>query len=99
MFSLASEKFRGLQCDIMPLVNMVSKIARVELCTGKDSNIESLEKDLECDRYRWKNRQECDQKPDTVDVKWGDHQILAWQPVAGVRNPDNEDDCKVCQVT
>lgn len=95
MFRLGSEqsKFRGLQSDVMPLVNMVSKLTLVELCRGKDTAIESLGKDLESDRYIWKNRQENENKPDIVDTIGVDQQILAWQPADTMRNPG----CKVCQ--
>ena len=48
----------GLSSDIMPISNMVVKLALVELSREKPSGIKSLEEDLVADFYIWANRRE-----------------------------------------
>ena len=48
----------GLSSDIIPISNMLVKLALVELCRGKDSALATLETDLEAPFYMWANRGE-----------------------------------------
>lgn len=48
----------GLSSDIMPIANMVVKLALVELSRGLKSGIASLEEDLVAPFYIWANRRE-----------------------------------------
>ena len=48
----------GLSSDIIPISNMLVKLALVELCRGKDSALATLETDLEAPFYMWANRKE-----------------------------------------
>jgi len=48
----------GLSSDILPISNMIVKLALVELSRGKNSGISSLEDDLIADFYIWANRRE-----------------------------------------
>lgn len=48
----------GLSSDILPISNMIVKLALLELSRGKESGIKSLEEDLIADFYIWGNRRE-----------------------------------------
>jgi molybdopterin/thiamine biosynthesis adenylyltransferase len=48
----------GLSSDILPIANMMVKLALVELSRGQPSGIASLEEDLVADFYIWANRRE-----------------------------------------
>jgi len=48
----------GLSSDIIPICNMIVKLALVELSKGLDAGIASLEEDLQSDYYFWVNRRE-----------------------------------------
>lgn len=48
----------GLSSDILPISNMIVKLALQELSRDKDSGIKSLEEDLIADFYIWANRRE-----------------------------------------
>lgn len=48
----------GLSSDIEPICNLIVKLALVELSSGEQSGIESLETELEYDYYMWANRRE-----------------------------------------
>ncbi|ASC71412.1 Molybdopterin-synthase adenylyltransferase [Halomicronema hongdechloris C2206] len=48
----------GLSSDIVPISNMVVKLALVELSKGRASGIASLEEDLIANFYIWANRRE-----------------------------------------
>jgi molybdopterin/thiamine biosynthesis adenylyltransferase len=48
----------GLSSDILPIANMVVKLALIELSRGKQCGITSLESDLVSDFYIWANRRE-----------------------------------------
>ncbi|MCW6035400.1 ThiF family adenylyltransferase [Spirulina subsalsa FACHB-351] len=48
----------GLSSDIVPISNMIVKLALQELSRDKDSGIKSLEEDLIADFYIWANRRE-----------------------------------------
>ncbi|MEH1965835.1 HesA/MoeB/ThiF family protein [Nostoc sp.] len=48
----------GLSSDILPISNMIVKLALLELSRGQDSGIKSLEEDLIADFYIWANRRD-----------------------------------------
>lgn len=48
----------GLSTDIEPIVNMMVKLALVELSRGTDSGISMLDEELVYDYYMWANRRE-----------------------------------------
>lgn len=48
----------GLSTDIEPIVNMMVKLALVELSRGTDSGISMLDEELIYDYYMWANRRE-----------------------------------------
>lgn len=48
----------GLSSDIQPICNMMVKLALVELSSGSESGISSLEDELVYDYYMWANRRE-----------------------------------------
>ena len=48
----------GLSADIEPIVNMMVKLALVELSRGTDSGISMLDEELVYDYYMWANRRE-----------------------------------------
>lgn len=54
----------GLSADILPISNMIVKLALIELSRGKPSGIGSLEEDLIAPLYIWANRRE------NVYAKW-----------------------------
>jgi molybdopterin/thiamine biosynthesis adenylyltransferase len=83
----------GLSSDILPISNMVVKLALLELSHGKASGIASLEKDLIADFYIWANRRE------QTYAKWPKMEygsktpsILRWYGAKWERNPN----CPVC---
>ena len=85
----------GLSSDIIPVANMLVKVALVELCRGKDSALATLEKDLVAPFYMWANRREQQFAGYQED---GFHRfdkpgILRWYPMMSERKAD----CKTCQ--
>ena len=85
----------GLSSDIIPIANMLVKLALVELCRGKDSALAPLEKDLEAPYYMWANRREQQFAGYPAD---GFHRfdrpgVLRWYPMMSERKSD----CKTCQ--
>lgn len=56
--SVAATVQVGLSSDIIPISNMVTKLALVELSRGRESGISSLEDDLVADFYIWANRRD-----------------------------------------
>ena len=48
----------GLSSDIMPICNMIVKLALVELSKGRESGISMLEDELVYNYYMWANRRE-----------------------------------------
>lgn len=48
----------GLSSDIMPICNMMVKLALIELSRGLDSGLQQLEKELTFNYYMWANRRE-----------------------------------------
>lgn len=85
----------GLSSDIVPIANMLVKLALVELCRGKDSALTTLEKDLEASFYMWANRREQQYAGYTADSfhRFDEPGILRWYPMRSERRPD----CKICQ--
>ena len=85
----------GLSSDIIPVANMLVKLALVELCRGKDSALATLEKDLEAPYYMWANRREQQYAgyPPEGFHRFDQPGILRWYPMTSERKPD----CKTCQ--
>ncbi|MDE5073249.1 MAG: ThiF family adenylyltransferase [Trichodesmium sp. St16_bin4-tuft] len=83
----------GLASDILPISNMIVKLALVELSRGKASGISSLEEDLVADFYIWANRRE-----DTyaswqkMEYNFNKPSILRWYGANWKRNQS----CPVC---
>eukprot|EP00118_Oscarella_pearsei_P020356 m.220417 g.220417 ORF g.220417 m.220417 type:complete len:425 (+) comp39939_c0_seq5:2484-3758(+) len=87
----------GLSSDIVPVANMIVKIALVELSKGTDSGLKTLEADLKGDLYRWANRrdQEFSSYPEGGFQQYNVPSILRWYSVDFPRNPD----CSDCRET
>lgn len=85
----------GLSSDIVPIANMVAKLALVELCRGKDSALATLETDLNASFYMWANRREQEYAGYTEDSfhRFDEPGILRWYPMRSKRKPD----CMICQ--
>lgn len=85
----------GLSSDIIPIANMLVKLALVELCRGKDSALAPLEKDLEAPYYMWANRREQQFAgyPSDGFHRFDRPGILRWYPMMSERKSD----CKTCQ--
>ncbi len=91
--SVAATVQVGLSSDIIPISNMVTKLALVELSRGRESGISSLEDDLVADFYIWANRR------DGVYQHWEKMgygskapSILRWYGAKWDRNPS----CPAC---
>jgi len=82
----------GLSSDVIPIANMVVKMALLELTRGKDCALNSLAEDLRCDYYRWTNRREGDFESFPIMEGCINLSILRWYPVETEKNPD----CLVC---
>lgn len=83
----------GLSSDILPICNLMVKLALVELSKGKDSGISSLEEELTYDYYIWANRRDrhyANWKP--FSEAGQGPTILKWYGVRVERNPD----CPIC---
>ena len=85
----------GLSSDIIPISNMLVKLALVELCRGKDSALATLETDLEAPFYMWANRREQQFAGYPADgfQRFDKPAILRWYPMMIERKSD----CKTCQ--
>lgn len=85
----------GLSSDIIPIANMLVKLALVELCRGKDSALAPLEKDLVAPYYMWANRREQQFAgyPSDGFHRFDRPGILRWYPMMS----DRKSDCKTCQ--
>jgi molybdopterin-synthase adenylyltransferase len=83
----------GLSSDIMPIVNMMVKLALVELSRGKPSGISSLEDDTIADFYIWANRREGVYQ-DWAKLEYGSKlpTVLRWYGAKWDRDPL----CSVC---
>ena len=85
----------GLSSDIIPIANMITKLALLELSRGTASGIESLEEDLIADYYLWANRRErvYSQWP-KMEYNFNKQTILRWYG-ARIRRDEN---CLVCGI-
>ena len=83
----------GLSSDIMPMCNMLVKLALVELSRGSNSGIESLDEEFEADYYFWVNRRERKYKA-LSPLKFNANRptILRWYGVHLDKNPN----CLIC---
>jgi molybdopterin/thiamine biosynthesis adenylyltransferase len=83
----------GLSSDILPISNMIVKLALLELCRGKDSGIKSLEEDLIADFYIWANRRDYTYES-WPKMEYGSKtpSILRWYGAKWERNLS----CEVC---
>lgn len=83
----------GLSSDILPISNMIVKLALLELSRGKDSGINSLEEDLIADFYIWANRRE-NTYESWPKMEYGSKtpSILRWYGAKWERNVS----CQVC---
>jgi len=86
----------GLSSDILPISNMIVKLALLELSRGKDSGIKSLEEDLIADFYIWANRRDNTYK-NWSKMEYGSKNpsILRWYGAKWERNLS----CLVCGET
>ena len=48
----------GLSLDVLPIANMVAKLALLELLADRDSSLNILKRDFEAPWYLWLNRPE-----------------------------------------
>lgn len=83
----------GLSSDILPISNMIVKLALQELSRGKNSGIKSLEEDLIADFYIWANRRE-NTYESWPKMEYGSRtpSILRWYGAKWERNVS----CEVC---
>jgi molybdopterin/thiamine biosynthesis adenylyltransferase len=83
----------GLSSDILPISNMIVKLALVELSRNTTSGITSLEEDLIADFYIWANRRE-QTYIDWPKMEYGSRtpSILRWYGAKWERNLS----CPVC---
>ncbi|KAK3742621.1 hypothetical protein QZH41_000464 [Actinostola sp. cb2023] len=85
----------GLSSDIIPISNMIVKIALVELCKGKDSALSSLENDFRSAYYVWANRSDArylEYEQDSLD-DFSKTSILRWYAVT---NTSIDEKCLEC---
>lgn len=83
----------GLSSDIIPICNMITKLALVELSTGMDSGLDSLTVDLEADYYLWANRRENQYKTwPSMGFKANQPSILRWYGARTIKDAS----CMVC---
>ena len=85
----------GLSSDILPISNMIVKIALVELTKGKKSGLSGLEQDFQAAYYTWANRREQLYAGFPVDgfLRFDQPSILRWYSSQMERKAD----CKSCQ--
>ena len=83
----------GLSADIDPIVNMMVKLALVELSRGTDSGISMLDEELVYDYYMWANRRERRHANWAPMPSAGNRPtILRWYGARILRN----EECSVC---
>ena len=83
----------GLSSDILPMCNMIVKLALVELSKDLNSGINSLENELTFDYYFWANRRELNYANyGSFNNALGMPTILKWY---GVKIPTNPE-CFLC---
>jgi molybdopterin/thiamine biosynthesis adenylyltransferase len=85
----------GISSDIAPVALMVAKICIVELLSGRETTLKSLEADLVAPLFLWLNRREIE--TDYVDLepmatRTDEFSILRWYGIGLPR----QDDCAVC---
>jgi molybdopterin-synthase adenylyltransferase len=83
----------GLSSDILPISNMIVKLALLELSRGKDTGIKSLEEDLIADFYIWANRRD-NSYESWPKMEYGSKtpSILRWYGAKWERNSS----CEIC---
>lgn len=83
----------GLSSDIMPISNMIVKLALLELSYNKETGIKSLEEDLIADFYIWANRRDLTYK-NWPKMEYGSKtpSILRWYGAKLERNLS----CEIC---
>ena len=83
----------GLSSDIVPIANMMVKLALVELSRGMETGISSVDEDLASDFYIWANRrEEAYANWPAMGYKWTHPSILRWYGARVARDPN----CMVC---
>lgn len=83
----------GLSSDILPMCNLIVKLALVELSKGLNSGINSLESELTYDYYFWANRRENNYlNYEPFNNSKGRPSILKWYGANIPKNPD----CFLC---
>ena len=83
----------GLSADIVPIANMVVKLALVELSRGHPTALNSLEEDLVADFYLWANRRELVYANwPKMEYSFNKQSILRWYG-AKIKRDEN---CVVC---
>lgn len=85
----------GLSSDIVPIANMLVKVALLELCRGENTALTSLEEDLDVSFYMWANRREQEYSRYSEDSfhRSNEAAILRWYQLRSKRRPD----CMICQ--
>jgi molybdopterin/thiamine biosynthesis adenylyltransferase len=85
----------GLSLDVIPIANMVAKLALLELISDTSSSLKTLQRDFDAPWYLWLNRPE----PGTQYAKWpplsessDDMTINRWYGIYFEREPG----CPVC---
>jgi molybdopterin/thiamine biosynthesis adenylyltransferase len=85
----------GLSLDVLPIANMVAKLALLELLTDKQSSLSILNRDFDAPWYLWLNRPE----PGTAYAGWpplsessDEMTIHRWYGIYFDRDPD----CPAC---
>jgi len=83
----------GLSSDILPICNLIVKLALVELSKGLNSGINSLENELTYDYYFWGNRRERHYLSyEPFNNSKGRPTILKWYGALIPQNPE----CSIC---
>lgn len=83
----------GLSSDILPMCNLMVKLALIELSKGQNSGINSVENELTYDYYFWANRREKNYlNYEPFNHSKGKPTILKWY---GVNIPTNPE-CFLC---
>ena len=85
----------GLSLDVVPIANMLTKVALLELLSDKQSSLSSLNRDFDAPWYLWLNRPE----PGTQYANWpplsgssDEMTIHRWYGIYFERDPE----CSAC---
>jgi len=85
----------GLSLDVLPIANMLTKLALLDLLAGKESSLSMLKRDFDAPWYLWLNRPE----PGTQYASWpplsessDEMTIHRWYGIYFERDPD----CPAC---